>query len=698
MKKSDITPGTLIADRYQVVSVMGKGGMGTILEARDTLLNLDVAMKVMAIDHTGLNAARLQREAIACGNLKHSGIARIYEFGQTPDGSPYMVMELLVGLNLAQYLEEYDSLPFQSALPIFRQIATALEFAHKNGVVHRDLKPSNIMLIEQMSGEFQVKLLDFGVAQTEQQSKTLTATGVMIGSPLYASPEQSQSDDLDHRTDIYSFGCLMYECLSGKPPFIGNSPVETITLHKKAKPALLSSVLPPKTIPVALAELVDKCLQKERDRRPQSMQEIADILSSLENSNSEDLALNTTVVQSKRKWVLITLAGCFITSVCWLIYSHQTIKPAVVKVIKQNKMHKSPSTNWEALRNYRQGVNTETFRIIDRDGFKMAENTTEDITVEELKALTNEKLQGVRLIGFSSTNGITKYLKVKDIQVLELDNSAIDNSCLKELIAMSNLRTLMIDSPSINDAGIPLINEFKLLESLRLNCPEISDTGISKLNLPSLKRISILSSNITGSGLNSLKQSPINHISLSCSGLRPDIGLTLSKFPKLKHLEFSDVNLSNESMRAISKLEPMSLKLKGTHLSAEDFETISETFSLSQLDFNETPVSEANLAKLSKLKKLYSLDLSGSREISNELINIICSLKLSRLNLSHTLISDSQLRQLIKLKSLENLIIKDCERLSFESVADFVRDFKNINQKPVAVKSSDLLESATSKI
>lgn len=691
MKKSDITPGTLIANRYQVVSVMGKGGMGTILEARDTLLNLDVAMKVMAIDHTGINAARLQREAIACGNLRHSGIARIYEFGQTPEGSPYMVMELLVGLNLAQYLEEYDNLPYQSALPIFRQIATALEFAHKNGVVHRDLKPSNIMLVEQMSGEFQVKLLDFGVAQTEQQSKTLTATGVMIGSPLYASPEQAQSDDLDHRTDIYSFGCLMYECLSGKPPFIGNSPVETMTLHKKAKPALLSTILPQKTIPVALAELVDKCLQKEQDKRPQSMQEIANILSSLENSNTEDLALNTTIVYSKRKWVLITLAGCFITSVCWLIYSQQTIKPAIVSTINQNK-RKSPMTNWEALKNYRQGADAKTFQILDYEGFKIAENTTAEITVKELETLTKLKFQGLRLIGFSSPNGIAKYLPVKDLRVLEFENSAIHDSCMKEIGTMTNLRTLLIDSPFISDLAMPYLNELKSLESLRLNCPEITDEGISKLNLPNLNRISILSPNITGDGLHALLSSQINHLRLICSNLKPDAGLILSKFPKLNNIEFSGVNISRESFEALSKLPLWTLKIKDAHLSSEEFDALCDISTIKQLDLNDTPVDEANLTKLSKLKNMYFLDFSGYRKISDKMIDTLCSLKLTSLDLSHSFITDSQLRRLIKMKSLETLVLRDCERLSDNSVADFVRDFKNINNKPVIVKASDLME------
>lgn len=670
---------------------MGKGGMGTILEARDTLLNLDVAMKVMAVDNTGINAARLQREAIACGNLKHSGIARIYEFGQTPEGSPYMVMELFVGLNLSQYLEEYDILPYQSALPILRQIANALEFAHKNGVVHRDLKPSNIMLIEQMTGDFQVKLLDFGVAQTQQQSKTLTATGAMIGSPLYASPEQAQSEDLDHRTDIYSFGCLMYECLSGKPPFIGNSALETIALHKKAKPTPLSSVLPPKSIPIVLVELVDRCLQKEREKRPQSMQEIADTLSTLENSNAEDLALNTPIVHSKRKWVFITLAGCLITSICWIIYSKQTTKPLVVNAIKQNA-NKSPSTNWEALRNYRQGFDKDLFQIIERDGIKIAENNTEEISVSELEALKKLEFQGLRLIGFSAPDGLANALPIKKMRVVELENSKVKNSCLKEIGTMTDLNTLLIDSPYITDSGMPYLNELKSLELLTLNCPELTDNGLAKLNLTKLKTITLLSPHITGSGLISLVQSPIVHARFACSSMSPDIGLILNQFPKLKYLEFSGVNLSKESLEAISKNEPMALKLKDTTLSSEDFDAISKMNSLFQLDLNDTPVTEENLKKLSKLKKLYFLDLSGYRKISNEMMDIICSLKITRLDLSHTYITDHQLRQLIKLKSLEHLVLKDCEKLSDDSVADFIRDFKNIYNKTVTVKASDLFD------
>jgi len=693
VKKSEITPGSLIANRYKVLAVMGQGGMGIILKAFDILLNLDVAMKIMAIDNTGMNAARLQREAMACGSLKHSGIARIYEFGQTPDGSPYMVMELLSGLNLAQYIEKHDLLTYQAALPILRQIATVLEFAHNNGVVHRDLKPSNIMLIEQMSGEFQVKLLDFGVAQTEQQSKTLTATGIMLGSPLYASPEQAQSEELDHRTDIYSLGCLMYECLSGKPPFMANSALETLALHKKAKPALLSSVLPPKSIPMPLVELIDKCLQKDREKRPQSMQEIKDQLASIENASSENIVFNSDIIKSKKKWALITLAGCILTLICWIIYTQPFVKPVVVKAVKQSKNNKLIGSNWETFKNFRRGKKDKIFETVENYGYTVAQNTADDITDEDFKQLQNAKIQGLHLIGCSITGKGFKYLPSEQIRFLDLQNSLIDDECLKYIGDLPNLNILKIDSSNVTDQGLSHLNRLKLLETLSLSCPALTDTGIATLNLPRLNRFTLLSPNITGAGLSSLKRSPdLNRIVLCCSALKDDVGIILNQFPKLQLLEFSGVKLSKVSLLAIAHLKPLLLKLKDTKISSDEFEVICNISSLTQLDFTDTPVADSDFAKLSRLKKLYNLDFSGHEVVTDELINDICSMKLAKLDLSRTSISDRQLRLLLEAKTLNHLRIRDCENLSTDAIIDFKRDFKNINKIELFVEASGFLE------
>lgn len=693
MRKSETTPGSLIANRYKVLAVMGQGGMGVILKATDTLLNLDVAMKIMAIDNTGMNAARLQREAMACGSLKHSGIARIYEFGQTPEGSPYMVMELLSGLNLAQYIEKHDLLTYQAALPIFRQIATVLEFAHKNGVVHRDLKPSNIMLLEQMNGDFQVKLLDFGVAQTEQQSKTLTATGIMVGSPLYASPEQAHSEDLDHRTDIYSFGCLMYECLSGKPPFIAKSALETLALHKKTKPALLSNVLPAKSIPMPLVDLIDKCLQKDREKRPQSMQEIKDQLASIENASQEDVVLNSDIIKSKKKWALITLAGCVLTAICWIIYTQPFVKPVVVKAVKQSKNDKLIASNWETFKNYRRGKDDKSFRIIEGEGYKVAQNAADDITDEDFKQLQNTKIQGLHLVGCSITGRGLRYLPREQIRFLDLQNSPIDDECLKNIGNLKNLKILKIDSSNVTDQGLSHLNLLQSLETLSLSCPALTDTGIASLNLPRLRRFTLLSPNITGTALSSLKQSPdLNHIDFCCSAFKDDVGIVFKQFPKLQVIELSSVKLSKDSLLAIAHLKPLLLKLKDTKISSDEFDAICNISSLTQLDFTDTPVADSDFAKLSRLKKLYNLDFSGDRIVSDELINHICSMKITLLDLSRTSVSDRQLRFLIKAKTLQNLRIRDCEKLSTDAIADFERDFKNINNKTVVVEAAGFFE------
>lgn len=204
----------LIAERYQVKGVLGKGGMGTVLHAFDPFLGIEVALKYMHSNDSGLTAARMQKEASAAGRLKHANIARVYDFGKTAQDVPYMVTELLLGKSLAQKLQELrpDLMNAKEAVSIFIQICDGLRAAHAASIVHRDLKPDNVFVLDDGT----IKLVDFGIAQIGDAGQTNTPTYATTsrgfeGSPLYMSPEQARSEETDARSDIYSFGCLMFD-------------------------------------------------------------------------------------------------------------------------------------------------------------------------------------------------------------------------------------------------------------------------------------------------------------------------------------------------------------------------------------------------------------------------------------------------------------------------------------------------------
>jgi len=290
------SPKTIAAERYTVEEEIGRGGMGVVLKAHDKVLNIRVAIKILGKDPTGQGAARLQREATAAGRLTHQNIARVFDFGQTEDSTPYMVMEYLEGQSLADLIKEKGRLDCKTAIPIFMQVASAMSYAHSNGVIHRDIKPSNVLLVEQGQNKHFAKLLDFGVASIVNENQHLTRTGAIIGSPLYISPEQTTGEDATSSSDIYSFGCLMFETLTGEVPFKGSSALETMTMHRNTAPPLLTDLISVQMLPNEIVVLVDECLRKVPNNRPESFAAVLGRLQSVQDS-FENKGLTADLIQ-----------------------------------------------------------------------------------------------------------------------------------------------------------------------------------------------------------------------------------------------------------------------------------------------------------------------------------------------------------------------------------------------------------------
>ena len=222
-------------------------------------------------------------------------IVKVHDFGLTHTGQPYMVMDLVEGKSLSQVLDELGELPTAQCLIIFIDICDALVHAHEKGVLHRDLKTSNIMLTTTSERAMLAKLVDFGIAKildedADSPVQKLTQTGELFGSPLYMSPEQCYGKKVDRRSDIYSFGCLMFECLTGRVPFRGDTVVETISKQMTATPPLLSEVRPDKTFPRRLVDVVDKCLAKNPEGRYRTINDVRTELVSIQHAERKNLA------------------------------------------------------------------------------------------------------------------------------------------------------------------------------------------------------------------------------------------------------------------------------------------------------------------------------------------------------------------------------------------------------------------------
>lgn len=275
--------GKVLCGKYEILDVIGEGGMGAVYKAKHKNLGHLVAAKIIKKDQMleERNRKRFEQEAKIMALCKHRNLVMVYDHGHNDDGCPYIVMEYLQGTNLSDLIAQRKRLPFEEALPIFMQICDALQHAHQNGLVHRDLKPGNVMLIEDEEG-MTVKVLDMGLAKMmpsgENSGQHLTQTGEIFGSPLYMSPEQGLGNALDHRSDIYSMGCLMYEMVSGVAPFKGDNFIQTVFAHINAMPEPFAKISPQANIKPAIERAIFACLAKDPASRPQKMSDLKDLL------------------------------------------------------------------------------------------------------------------------------------------------------------------------------------------------------------------------------------------------------------------------------------------------------------------------------------------------------------------------------------------------------------------------------------
>ena len=265
--------GAVLGDTYEVLRVIGEGGMGRVYEARHTrLFSKRFAIKVLHSDLTRQPevVGRFLREAEATSALHHPNIVGALDVNQLADGRPFIVAELLEGQQLGDYLEKHGKLSVEEAIALCRPICQALIAAHDKDIVHRDIKPENLFVVGE--GPLRtVKVLDFGISLVGDAQASFTKTGMVMGTPAYMPPEQARGLRVDYRADIYAVGAILYEALTGKPPFERSDPIATLGAVLTRTPAAPSTIAP--EVPLALERIVQKAMEKLPERRFASMRD-----------------------------------------------------------------------------------------------------------------------------------------------------------------------------------------------------------------------------------------------------------------------------------------------------------------------------------------------------------------------------------------------------------------------------------------
>jgi serine/threonine-protein kinase len=266
----------LLDQRYRIVSKLGSGGMGTVYLAEHVALGKRVAVKVLKpeVSRDPAMARRFEQEAVAASRIGQENIVDVTDFGHTPEGSLYFVMEYLEGRTLAEVLQRERLLPVGRACAVLVQICQAIEAAHARGIVHRDLKPHNIVLLDRAGRPDFVKVLDFGISKMGWRQEPITEQGAILGTPEYMAPEQASGESVDPRTDVYAIGVIAYELVTGTLPFRGDHSVATMLKHINEQPEPPRRRRPDLPIPEELEGAIMKALSKKMDDRQATVSQL----------------------------------------------------------------------------------------------------------------------------------------------------------------------------------------------------------------------------------------------------------------------------------------------------------------------------------------------------------------------------------------------------------------------------------------
>ncbi len=366
--------GTTLAGNYEIQEVIGHGGMGVVYKARHALMDRIVAIKMLQAQliSDSMSVKRFQQESKSASRISHPNVITVYDFGISPNGQPFIVMDYLQGISLADLIKNEGQIGVERSIKILAQACDALDHAHKMGVIHRDVKPTNFVLINYDEEKDFVKVVDFGVAKLMNagpEGQRLTQAGEVCGSPVYMSPEQCTGAELDQRSDIYSMGIVVYETLTGKLPILGKTMVDTMSKHISEMPPTFTQARPDLYIPERLEQVVFKALAKDPNDRHQTMDELridlenaiprpgkSQVLRSSPNDQRTPAELLTAMLKdvSMKVWAVV-LAVVVLGGLGILEWRKKTMIPPVQQSIQQS----IPATTTPALTGVTPGATTK---------------------------------------------------------------------------------------------------------------------------------------------------------------------------------------------------------------------------------------------------------------------------------------------------------------------------------------------------
>lgn len=619
-----LAQGAIILERYRVLGLLGKGGMGSVFHIRHIESGAEFALKVLAKQSDEISWRRFDNEAKAAGRLSHPNLIKVHESGLFPDGQPFFIMEIVKGETLADLIKKNGRLPLQKVIKIFIQVGFALSYAHESGVIHRDLKPSNIMIAQSDSGSLisAVKVVDLGIAKLtgldEFNQQTLTRTGEIFGSPLYMSPEQCLGIPVDTRTDLYSIGCSMYEALTGAPPIIGENALSTMMKHQSDKPLSLKEASLGIVFPPEIERLVSRLLEKEPDKRYQNAQLLTHDLVQLDQVLSESgYPTDSTSYQAPPKSIAEKTDAKVFDSQN-LIVSLLAIAAFLLGLFTSRMVNIPPSPDAKAREN--QPIDSAITSPKAHEVKPPADTPSKafsQISADGKSRNFNFPTNSIGKIvdqtsGYVPARGPIRLPKDAPV-IFALAPRYMQSPDTLNLFAPDDITHLeLIDEMQSNPSVLSALPRFSRLDSLKLLMP-VEDNSFHYIDdIAKLTQLQISHTNLSGGRIARMKRwSKLKQ--LSCKSIR-DIEPLVAKLPdsNIVDLRIEDNNLKVDDLKLIARMPSLEILSVGGNacINDDNIKLLKPLKKLKTLYLIGCPISAKSADTLGSFKNLHHLEVS----------------------------------------------------------------------------------------
>lgn len=588
----------VLPERYAKVRLIGRGASSVVFEAHDNSLNRNVAIKVLCDTKLELaQVKRFHREAKITSRLVHPNIVSVLDFGITTSGQPFLVLEHITGQTLRELINEHERLGSDEVREIFVGIASAFLYAQKLGVFHRDLKPDNVIVQFDKPSAPVPKIIDFGLAKYAQTSDGfVTQKGALLGTPAYMAPDEANRRPFDTRSEIYTFGCVMFESLVGYPPFEASTPVQMLAKHCNGTPPVVADLIP--SVDLELSRLVERCLRKSPGERFQSFDEIIKILEGQPFSEEVETGRETIHSSQNRKALkvfsslsLLIIVAVIAGALCLSLIENPAKPDSAVSRVETQKPDELASKIMDISEHPSVTYLPATKYIKLKGDFQRKDY---DELLKYPSALRLDAVFGQHL----DPDGFKIVSKLPLVSV-NLSHSDADDRVVHILAGIPTLQRVVLRDTHCTDRGLNDLSSLPVLDELIVDFCHLSDSGVSKLCKASTLRTLSINDNV-------------GH--LTHSGLTP-----LSKL-RLQSFSFNDNEVGEQEIQAISQLSTESISISNCKIGSRIAGNLKNQ-TVKFLDLTKNEIDIVALGSLLKLASIEAMRLSSSPSLTKTKID-----------------------------------------------------------------------------